>query len=207
MDQGSQISFVSKELSDLLQVPKFKTRVNVSGIGGNKAVTVKKSAQFKIYSRYKDEFELPVTALIVHSVTSYVPNKISHNFIPDLSSYFLADPDFLSPQKIDLLLGNDVYGDLILPRMKKFENSFLLQETHLGWMISGPPRPQITTNIISANVCSLDERLQLFWEQEDLLDKKSWSTEEELCEKLFKETHTRDKTGRYTVQLPFKRLI
>ena len=38
------------------------------------------------------------------------------------------------PEKIDLLLGNDVHGDLLLAGMKKFKNSFLLQETNFGWM-------------------------------------------------------------------------
>ncbi|XP_065370933.1 uncharacterized protein LOC135963086 [Calliphora vicina] len=207
VDQGSQLSFISEELSQILPVEKYKTRVNVSGIGGNQAVTVKKSVRFTIHSRYEQEFALPITALVVPNVTSYVPNKITSNFIPDLSAFFLADPDFLTPQKIDLLLGNDVYGDLLLPRMKKFENSLLLQETHLGWMISGSPRTHMTTNTISANLCSLDEQLRMFWEQEELLDKKSWSTEDELCEKLFNETHIRDENGRYSVHLPFKRLL
>ncbi|XP_065361949.1 uncharacterized protein LOC135955527 [Calliphora vicina] len=207
VDQGSQLSFISEELSQILPAEKYKTRVNVSGIGGNQAVTVKKSVRFTIHSRYEQEFALPITALVVPNVTSYVPNKITSNFIPDLSAFFLADPDFLTPQKIDLLLGNDVYGDLLLPRMKKFENSLLLQETHLGWMISGSPRTHMTTNTISANLCSLDEQLRMFWEQEELLDKKSWSTEDELCEKLFNETHIRDENGRYSVHLPFKRLL
>lgn len=91
--------------------------------------------------------------------------------------------------------------------MKKFENSFLLQETKLGWMISGSPRTHPPTTNISANLCSIDEQLRMFWEQEELLDTKPLSNEEELCEELFTKTHTRDETGRYTVHLPFKKLL
>lgn len=207
VDQGSQLSFISEELSQVLPFPKHKTRINVSGIGGHRALTVKKSTRFILHSNYKKEFELPITALVVPSVTSYIPTKITPLCIPDLSDFFLADPDFLFPQKIDILLGNDVYGDLLLSGMKKFENSFLLQETQFGWMISGSPRSQTIATRISANVCSLDEQLRMFWEQEELLDIKPQTNEEELCEKLFADTHSRDETGRYTVHLPFKRLL
>lgn len=207
VDQGSQLSFISEELSQLLPLPKFKTRVNVSGIGGNQAIIVKKSMRFTAYSKYKSNFELHINSLVVPSVTSYIPPKIIPKCIPDLSEFFLADPDFLSPQKIDLLLGNDVYGDILLSGMKKFENSFLLQETQFGWMISGSSSSPTIPPRISANVCSLDEQLRMFWEQEELLGLKPLSDEEELCEKLFADTHSRDETGRYTVHLPFKRLL
>ncbi|XP_075163287.1 uncharacterized protein LOC142235924 [Haematobia irritans] len=204
VDQGSQISFISEELSQLLPITISKTKVDVSGIGGGRANTVHKVANFTIYSKYKKEFALPITALIVSSVTSYIPPKISVKSIPDVSKFFLADPEFLSPDKIDILLGNDVYSDLLLPGIKKLQNR---QETYLGWMISGSTKSYFNSPRISANLCSLDEQLRLFWEQEEIMDAKPLSTEEDLCEKLFMETHTRDDTGRYTVHLPFKKLL
>lgn len=205
VDQGSQLSFISEELSDILPIRTTKTRIDVSGIGGNRVLTVKKALSFNIRSNYDHNFELQIDALVVPTVTSYRPTNRHHYSIPDLSEFSLADPQFLSADKIHLLLGNDVYGELLLPGMKKFENSLLVQETHLGWMISGPAKE--TSTHISANVCSLDDQLRLFWEQEELIDKRSLNNEEEACEKLFTETHTRDENGRYTVHLPFKRIL
>lgn len=147
-------------------------------------------------SRYKKDFDLPIAALILPSVTSYEPSKINANFIPDLSEFFLADPDFMIPQKIYLL-----------PGIKRFDNGLLLQETHLGWMLSGSQKQSREAKIISANLCSIDDQLRLFWEQEEILDKSPWSKEEQLCEELFKATRTRDETGRYMVHLPFKKLL
>lgn len=207
VDQGSQVSFISEKLSKWLPIPKYKININVSGIGGNQHMTVKKYVQLALKSNYDKQFELPLTALVVPVVTSYVPNKFTLTEFSDLSEYYLADPNFMLPEKIDLLLGNDVYGDLLLPRMKKYKNSFLLQETRFGWMVSGPPGSPSSDVTISSNICSLEEQLRLFWEQEELTPGKTITQEGIVCEKLFTETHTRDEKGRYCVHLPFKNAL
>ena len=89
--------------------------------------------------------------------------------------------------------------------MHKIEG-FLLKETQLGWMISGSS-PSHRSNSIVANICSIDDQLCMFWEQEELLETKQYCNVEKLCEELFENTHSRDKSGRYTVHLPFKKLL
>jgi hypothetical protein len=51
---------------------------------------------------------------------------------------------------------------------------------------------------------SLDQLTQRFWEIENVPDKKHFSPDDEACEKIFQATYSRDDTGRYTVDLPFK---
>ena len=207
VDQGSQASFISQELAQLLPIPQRKAYVDVSGIGGNKSIRVKKSIDLKLSSTYDKQFVLKVKALIVPVISKYVPPKLNINSVSDFPQIYLADTNFLMSEKIDLLLGNDVYGDLLLPNMKKLDNGLFLQETHFGYMVSGVPKSVDPDTTIFANLCSLDKQLRLFWEQEEILEERPFTPEEKLCEKFFEETHTRDESGRFIVHLPFKSLL
>lgn len=46
--------------------------------------------------------------------------------------------------------------------------------------------------------------LQRFWDTEEVSTVKHLSEEEQQFEEFYKQTHTRDKDGRYTVRLPFR---
>ena len=75
------------------------------------------------------------------------------------------------PEKINLTLGNDVYAELLLTGMKMFKNSLLSQKKDFGWVVSGPTDRNIENIYVSANVCSLEKRIGLLWEQENLIKK------------------------------------
>lgn len=51
---------------------------------------------------------------------------------------------------------------------------------------------------------SLDYLTQRFWEIENVPDKKHFSPEDVTCEQIFQNSYSRDDSGRYTVDLPFK---
>lgn len=51
---------------------------------------------------------------------------------------------------------------------------------------------------------SLDQTLRRFWEIESLLTKTFLSSNEQTCEDSYKNNLSRDKSGRFTVTLPFK---
>lgn len=55
-----------------------------------------------------------------------------------LDSLQLADPNFHEPGKIDVLLGADVYEDIMLHGLIKGINGLpMAQQTELGWILSG----------------------------------------------------------------------
>ena len=58
VDQGSQVSFISEALCQLLALQKNKTNIEVSGIGGKNPITVKKSVNLLVTSNYDPNFEL-----------------------------------------------------------------------------------------------------------------------------------------------------
>lgn len=143
--------------------------------------------------------------MLLPSITLYQPLPTNKCKLPDINNF--ADPKFLSSGEIDLLLGGDIYGNIFLPEQKKFENSIFLQLTQFDWVVSGPTSKISYGNSINVNICSLEEQLKLFWIQEELIEKRALTNEKEQCERYFKQTTTRDNEGRYTVALPFKKVI
>ncbi|XP_036347149.1 uncharacterized protein LOC118756495 [Rhagoletis pomonella] len=207
VDQGAQASFITEDAAQLLNLPKRNTNVIVAGIGGANALIAKRSLTLCLRSQYEKDFKMDCTAFILPKLTSYKPSPYHLRGMPNLSGIFLADPTFALPVNIDLVLGGDVYGDILLSGMKKYERGIFLQETHFGWMISGPSTTTPSQQILHTNLCTLDDQLRLFWEQEELHEERQLSSEETACENHFLQTYKRDKCGRYTVHLPFKTLF
>ncbi|XP_059226223.1 uncharacterized protein LOC131998099 isoform X3 [Stomoxys calcitrans] len=163
--------------------------------------------ELKLVSNYNKNYNLTVSAFILPKITNYKPIDVRKCDLPDLNSYQLSDPTFYMPSKIDVLLGSDVYGEILKQNCIKFPNSVLLQESVFGWLVSGPigkPYPKTTLNV---NSCNLENQLRLFWEQEELAETKNLSLEEEACESYFATTYIRTSEGRYEVHLPFRSLL
>jgi hypothetical protein len=49
----------------------------------------------------------------------------------------LADENFNKPNSIDILLGADVFFEVLRHDMTRPENYPILQDTELGWIVSG----------------------------------------------------------------------
>ena len=119
----------------------------------------------------------------------------------------LADENFNKLNSIDILLGADVFFEVLLHDKKTRPGNYpVLQDTELGWIVSGKiplgaseevPRK----SFFIRNNDNLDQQLQRFWEIEELPN-KIWTAEEVLCEEHFKKHTARDDTGRYIVRLP-----
>ncbi|XP_060810246.1 uncharacterized protein LOC132904333 [Amyelois transitella] len=128
----------------------------------------------------------------------------------EIENLSLADPGFISPGRIDVLLGAEVYGDIILNDIIKHpEGHLLAQNTIFGWIISGKvPQgaPTDVTKMVSLNIqVKEDFLLKQFWELENELNsiQKKLSKMKEKCEEFFDLTTSRNKEGRFVVRLPF----
>lgn len=77
--------------------------------------------------------------LIVTTVTSNIPLAridVSARRLPN--GIYLADPTFHNPGKIDMLLGVELFFELLQPgHIKLDENYPKLRETRLGWVVTG----------------------------------------------------------------------
>lgn len=209
MDQGSQACFITEAAVQLLRLKKTPVKGTISGLGNDIKIPAKYVVQTTIQSRTDPEFKMEVQAYVLGHITSYLPEKhVEKMEWLDIETVQLADPQFATPRKIDMLLGADVYSQVLKQGMKKSASGKLVaQSTSLGWILSGVVTSANTTQkeISVMHVsCIENEALKRFWEiEEELSTKKLLTKEEQKCEDFFKRT-TKREADRYIVKLPFK---
>ena len=118
---------------------------------------------------------LSMEAIVVPKVTCELP-LTGANHLKDLVLFKdleLADPLFYKPGKIDVLLGCNVYQDLLLSSTKKGSSDEpVAVETIFGWAVMGRYNPNHTSPsapiLNLAPSSSTDSMLQRFWEIEEV---------------------------------------
>ena len=196
LDQGSQVNLITENAAQLLRIPRKKLNATVKGIGsvsgdcrGRLQLTCK-----SIHSDYTFETE----ALIMKKLTNNLPNStLDKTNWSHLSNLKLADPDFNISRPIDLLLGADVYSQIILNGvLKGDEPSPVAQQTQLGWVLCG----KMKTFNCCVTLINLEE-LTKFWESEDIQENCGDNSRDE-CEDFYKKTVRRTEDGKYIVEMP-----
>ena len=156
------------------------------------------------------------------SITNSVPNqKVNVSDLNISTDIILADPSFHTPSTVDLIIGADIFWDLLGSRSIRLgDGKPILYETSLGWIVSGPINGGHVSNSsrnVKCNFTKLDHssqslnddiqiQLMRFWQLEEISPKSSYySEEEQLCEKHFCENTTRLKDGRFCVRIPLKK--
>ena len=150
---------------------------------------------------------------VVTSITSITPaSDITKNtnlgFTKDLK---LADPEFGTTGRIDLLIGQDVLHEILKGGIINVSGTSLYAiNTVFGWVIGGKcdsPDQAVTAHIsCKANADNYTERLlNAFWESEDLPSMVSGlSPKKQSALDYFQDTVAREDDGRYRVLIPKK---
>ena len=150
-----------------------------------------------------------ITAIVVPKVTCDlpihpVPFNSKWNHLRDLA---LADPEFGTPGRIDVLLGIDIFVEALRHgRRKGPPGSPIALETMFGWVLCGNAESDIVQSSVATHhalVESGDDILRKFWEIEESPTKISnLSMEERTVLRHFESNHFRNKVGRFVVPLP-----
>lgn len=214
IDQGSEASFVSARVVELLGLKRTNINGVVSGVGEGTKIPIKHLVDLSVKSRYNDEETIQVKAYVLKSISTSLPSKHIVIDWPELKTLQLADPAFYTPGKIDMLLGADIFCKIIEEGLVRMPDGIVAQKTRLGWILSGHRENKDNHhNFISLHVTSMvaedNDLLRRFWEIETTLYKKKriLTKEEERCEEIYKQTTRRDDNGRYVVHLPLKQSI
>ena len=167
---------------------------------------------FDITSLHQPSARYTITAIVVPRVTCNLPLQPVHDHSGwhHLSNITLADPDFATPGKIDLLLGADVYSDVLLNgRRCGPRDTPTAFETQFGWVLTGRTNASSANNHAVAShhttIVSGDDLIRKFWETEENPKhqvESNLSAEERAVVQHFKETHSRSDTSRFVVPLP-----
>ncbi|GFU71132.1 integrase catalytic domain-containing protein [Trichonephila clavipes] len=155
-------------------------------------------------SRYllaiKKRVTLKQTFFVPTITEDLVPTtKIDSNLnnIPNLK---LADKNFNIPERVQMLLGAEVFYELMLPGQFKMEGSnVIFQNTVFGFIVSGSTSADAKGKehcgfIQAAN--NLEHSIKKFWEIENVETDSIKTSELDVCEDHFKHTHSRDDQGR-----------
>ncbi|XP_045445808.1 uncharacterized protein LOC123653874 [Melitaea cinxia] len=206
LDSGSQHSIITERLYKRLNITCIQSTIRVSGVG---QMISHSNNSCKINIRSKTcSFNTHVQCLILSTITSSLPSvRFDCNYWQIPNNIKLADPTFNIPADIDLLLGADMFWELLNNNKIKLKNGPILQDTKVGWIISGPiHNMRYTTKQVQCNTVSIiDSQLKKIWELEEIANKSNViSSEDEICEKIFTDTTVRDEHGRFHVRMPLR---
>lgn len=216
LDNASSASFISERLVQSLDLPRVHQNVRVSGIAGSSPRTpIQSVASLQISAAHRNGRKINLTAIVVPKVTCNlpiypVPFESSWSHISDLT---LADPAFGQPGRIDVLLGVDVFVDVLLHgRRNGIPGSPVALETEFGWVLCGSNDQSTSTDHVNLHVtifhaatpCS-DDILRSFWEiEESPRALPVFSLEDRAVIRHFEAEHRRTDEGRFEVPLPRK---
>ncbi|XP_035230792.1 uncharacterized protein LOC118202713 [Stegodyphus dumicola] len=202
------IHLCSSELAEKLHLQRENVNLSVGCLSGI-STTVKSKISAVIlnkgntYSRKLDFFVIP-------KITHLMPSRqidVCNIEIPQ--GVTLADPDFHKPGKIQLLLGSEIFFDLIRSGQIYVPNTNLvLQNSAFGYLVSGsiedlPHEKQLMhCGLIYDNV---EAQLKKFFDLESIgIRDDPNSYDEDKALEIFNKTVS-FKDGRYIVSLPWKK--
>ncbi|XP_024875114.1 uncharacterized protein LOC112456655 [Temnothorax curvispinosus] len=114
LDQGSEVSFISERLAQILRVQLIRTRTSISAVGCVKVETCRHAANICITPRDRAEPTFSTLAFIIKSLTKYISPRAKFDVEwSHLTQLNLADDDPTGADPIDILIGADLYGSII----------------------------------------------------------------------------------------------
>lgn len=211
LDSGSMSNFITKDLLRKLNLDCANVNIPVAGISGSLS-NISTNTRATIFSRLFD-YTSQQQFLVINKITDSMP-RFSFDpcnlVLP--KNIALADPNFNLSNPIDILLGAQIFFDILeAGQIRLGKNKPILQESKLGWFISGPmgksldgPNRQLTCGLAITNK-AIHSQIEKFWKIEECsVPKQIYTREEKECEENFIATFKRDSTGRCQVNLPFK---
>jgi len=144
------------------------------------------------------------------TITADMPrHPLSRSIVDKYQHLALADPSFINPGTIDVLLGADLFAQILNGKRVSVGDAFPVAfGTVFGWTIIGPVSNSATSNIsVSCHTSlttSVETLLERFWSLEEPDAAPEEFTQEGQCEAMFRDGCTRDNSGRFCVPLLFR---
>ncbi|XP_058176692.1 uncharacterized protein LOC131291491 [Anopheles ziemanni] len=208
LDSGSQVNFLAEEMANRLGLPKRPANVPIVGINALRTLARDKLT-VTIQSRV-NSYQTSLECLVTPKITGTIPScniNIDNWDIPEGITF--ADPTFYTPDKVDLLIGAELFFDILKPsQLDLADNLPRLQDSQFGWIVSGAIVEQqatIPARYSHHALVDIEKMIQQFWQIEEVPDVPERSIEELECENHFLTTYKRDESGRFIMRLPFNK--
>ncbi|KAG7304901.1 hypothetical protein JYU34_010297 [Plutella xylostella] len=187
----------------------ISSSVCIAGVNGAKS-HIADMCEISVQSLV-NSYSKTLNCLVLPNITGYLPNnEINLSDLNMPSVIQLADPEFYRPSEIDMLLGAEVFYDILLPKQIKLGfDKPILQSSQLGFIVAGPLNMHNNSQKTKVHHCNftkeISEKLTKFWELEEVPisnHKLLTSLDNEFCEKHFTENTRRLDNGRFSVSMP-----
>ncbi|XP_062714008.1 uncharacterized protein LOC134290819 [Aedes albopictus] len=207
LDSASTEHFVTERFANLVAQKKEPVDYTVSGLNGTNT-RIRRLARLTIESRTGD-FHADLEFLVAPRITGDIPERsFSVAAWPIPVDVKLADPEFNRRGRIDMLVGAEIFWDVVKSNQLKLGSNLpLLTDTEFGWVAGGivpSDAPVIARSFCQTADEDLSEILRSFYQLEacDEIQHPNQLSDER-CVEHFRETHQRDQNGRYYVRHPF----
>ena len=206
LDSGSELNFISERLARLLKLKSQPIVMSISGVN-HCTTNASKRTNAQIFSNCTT-FHFNLSCVIIHKISECLPsNSFSTANLKFPNHIELADPSFHVKGEIDLLIGAQLFFELLEPNQVYLNENFLLQETKLGYVVVNSVSS--TPSVVNRGTChyiqpTLEQLVGKFWELDNFQNSIVQTADEVLCERIFMEGHKRLRDGRYSVPLPFQ---
>lgn len=210
LDSGSQSCLITRSLCEKYKLVQYKTKTGVQGIN---CAQINTSNITNVQMTSKDSsYTINIQCLVLPSITAQLPTSpLNPTVKATLPRHVtLANPSFDKPGPIDLLIGANVFYDILSNQRLKVPNGLVAQSTSLGWIIAGGgnvPTEFQPRAIACHSIDQLHQQITQFWQTEEGMltpAVRKNSIEEQQCEDFFEKTTLRDIDGKYIVRLPFR---
>ncbi|GFT82954.1 DUF1758 domain-containing protein [Trichonephila clavipes] len=169
LDVGSQSCLCTRACAEKLQLKMEKINTVVSCVN-DASMVVKNCVKTSVANKAKT-FESELMLLVVNKITDLIPNKVIDVDVNVSEFVPLADDKFNIPDRIDMLLGAEIFYELLKPGKFYCDNSHLvLQNTVFGYVVSGRSvdhtHTQVTENRVHCGLIvddDLNKTLKKFW--------------------------------------------
>ncbi|GFX50400.1 integrase catalytic domain-containing protein [Trichonephila clavipes] len=206
LDVGSQSNFITKDCADRLQLKNEKINLLVSCLNES-TIRINEGIMTSICNddlSFKKELNL----LVVKKITDLIPAQIINVTLNKPSEIKLADYTFNILGKIGVLLGAELFYELLRPgQIYCGDSRLLLQNTVFGYVVSGSVGDEVRDNNIH---CRLIRDSDLNTTLKSLRELKSIGVKNENCNsekdvslEMFKQREYFENGG-YEVELSWK---
>ncbi|XP_050515058.1 uncharacterized protein LOC126890245 [Diabrotica virgifera virgifera] len=112
-DSASQLSFITEELASRLKCIPYTKSLQISGIS-EICSTSNKMVDLNIFSNVNPTKQFTLSCAILPTITCKHPQMtLDFNALKIPPNIHLADPEFCAPAEVQMLLGADIYFDLL----------------------------------------------------------------------------------------------
>ena len=219
LDSGSSSCLITEKLYKKLNVSYTEVNKSIQGIN-NLLSHVNKMCKIHLKS-LNDSYSTNVECFVLPTITDNVPAQSVNLCDFTIPSHInLADPNFHEPAEIDMIIGADLFWDLLESgKISLGQGKPTLCQTKLGWLVCGSlhhvrhkggcasaSATPIKCNFLDVSSShDIQTQLAQFWQLEEVGCQSSvYSEEEKQCEQHFIKNTSRSSDGRFCVQIPLK---